>query len=225
MAFLIVEKGDNRDIGRKFNLPEGTAVIGRAADDCRPDIDLHYSFISRNHAEITFNSDHFSIRDLGSTNGTSIDGERIETGKYCHLKDDSVIGLGTLSGGARVLLRFKESTAITTTRLDGIEETSASSPVFWMRIDEAKGEIRVDGKLLTLSKKEYLLAVFLYKRAGTISRKDELISDIWPEAVDSEGVSDAAIDQLVHRLRAKIEPDPARHQRLKIKKGFGYMLV
>jgi DNA-binding response OmpR family regulator len=69
------------------------------------------------------------------------------------------------------------------------------------------------------------LAVFLYKRAGTISRKDELISDIWPEAVDSEGVSDAAIDQLVHRLRAKIEPDPARHQRLKIKKGFGYMLV
>jgi DNA-binding response OmpR family regulator len=48
---------------------------------------------------------------------------------------------------------------------------------------------------------------------------------VWPESKDPSAISDATIDQLIHRLREKVEPEPARPSRIISKKAFGYMLV
>ena len=224
MAFIIVERGNDLDIGRKFSLGENPVLIGRENTESNPDITLHDEYISRRHAEISFKNNCFLLRDLGSTNGTTVDEVRLTPEKYYTLKQDSVIGLGISDSGARVTLRFKETPSVSTTRIEAAKIRESSS-ISWLRIDESRGEIWVDEKQLILSRKEYDLILCLYKRAGKVCQRDELISEVWPEAVDPGGVSDAAIDQLVHRLRLKIEPDPSQPKRLIIRKGFGYMLV
>jgi pSer/pThr/pTyr-binding forkhead associated (FHA) protein len=224
MAFLIVEKGKNEEIGRKVSLGENTVLIGRETPENNPDISLHDECISRRHAEITYDNNCFYLRDLRSTNGTMIDEQRIESGKLYLLKQDSLIGLGIASGGPRVLLRFKATPTVSTTRLvDTV--LNEQGRVGWLNIDEDKGEIRVDDNPVILPRKEYDLLLCLYRNMGKIISKDEIISAVWPEAIDQAGVSDAAIDQLVHRLRLKIESDPSQPKRLVSRKGFGYMLV
>jgi hypothetical protein len=56
--------------------PRGTVSLGRS-HSC----DLHLSSpdASRRHAEISAGPDGYSLRDLASTNGTFVNGERIET--------------------------------------------------------------------------------------------------------------------------------------------------
>ncbi len=224
MAFIIVEIGNNLDIGKRFSLGENPVLIGRRNTERNPDITLHDEYISRRHAEIDFKNNCFQLRDLRSTNGTTIDEVRITPEKFYPLKHDSVIGLGITDVGARVILRFKEYHTVSTTRIEPAK-ISESSSISWLRIDESRGEIWVDETKLILSRKEYDLILCLYNRVGRVCQRDELISEVWPEAIDQGGVSDAAIDQLVHRLRAKIEPNPSQPQRLIIRKGFGYMLV
>ena len=223
MAFVVVEKGNSRDIGKKFNLGEANTLIGRRTTVNTPETALHDEFVSRSHAEIVFSGGYFVIRDLNSTNGTSLDGFRIEPGRFFRLKHDSIIGLGVASGAqARVTLRFKESPTATTAR---ITATGDEGSIAWLRIDREKGEVWVEEKQLTLSRKEYDLISFLNSKAGRFCQRDEIISSVWPEVSDPGGVSDAAIDQLIHRLRTKIEPDPSHPKRIISRKGFGCMLV
>lgn len=224
MAYLVVEKGSSKDIGKRIPLGENAVVIGRASSDCKSDIKIHDDFVSRQHAEISYQQNRYMLRDLESTNGTQLDGKKIMTGKSYPLMHNSVIGLGIAREEARVLLRFKESPTTATARIEdtGIDE---SNSLDWLQIEEKRSEVCVNGKLITLSKKEYQLVLFLYKRAGEICSRDAIIAEVWPEVADAEGVSDAAIDQMIHRLRMKIESDPLQPRRIISRKGFGYMLV
>jgi DNA-binding response OmpR family regulator len=104
-------------------------------------------------------------------------------------------------------------------------ESASQTSQSWLRIDERLGEVWIDDKEVRLPKKEYKLIICLQKRAGKVYTREELISEVWPEVLDASGVSDAAIDQLVHRLRLKIEVDPSQPKRLISRRGFGYMLV
>jgi two-component system response regulator QseB len=224
MAFITVEKGNKSDIGKKFPLGKNTVLIGRKTAESNPDISLDDEFVSRRHAEILFDKNTYTIRDLNSTNGTSLDGQHIEPGKFYPLKDNTTIGLGIMSGVVKVLLRFRMSLSIPTTRLTNTNITELN-PVSWLRIGDKLGEVWIDGKQISLPKKEYELIVCLYNRAGKVCTRKELITEVWPEVLDGSGVSDAAIDQLVHRLRYKIEIDPAQPKRLISQRGFGYMLI
>ncbi len=58
-----------------FPLTRGPAVLGR---DASAEICLPVSAVSRRHAEIEFKNSSWVVRDLGSTNGTLVDGRRIE---------------------------------------------------------------------------------------------------------------------------------------------------
>jgi DNA-binding winged helix-turn-helix (wHTH) protein len=223
MAFVIVEKGNKQDISRRFPLGENGALIGRAASESHPDIEIHDDYVSRRHAEISYHQNCFRLCDLGSKNGTEIDGQRIKPGQLFPLKDDSTIGLGIAPGGPHVVLRFKESPTTVTVCAQEIEYEV--SPLSWLRIDEERREAWVDGKLISLSRKEYDLAVLLYRRAGTVCSRDEIIAEVWPEAKDPGAVSDATVDQLIHRLREKVEIEASQPKRLISRKGFGYMLV
>jgi len=221
MAFVVVEKGNSEDIGKVFPLGKDDVLIGRVTPETDPYIKILDDYVSRHHAEICYRQGCFMLRDLGSTNGTEIDGQRIEPDKLYPLKHDLAIGLGIVSGKARVVLRFKESHATTLAPAGEVGETRTVS---WLRIDEGKKEVWVDGKLLFLSRKEYDLLSFLHRKAGKICSKDEIISEVWPEVQDTGGISDATIDQLIYRLRGKIEPDMSKPSRIISKKGFGYML-
>jgi DNA-binding winged helix-turn-helix (wHTH) protein len=95
----------------------------------------------------------------------------------------------------------------------------------WLSIDEGTKSVRVDGGAVNLSRKEYDALLCLYRKNGAVCSRDELIDSVWPEASNAEGVSDAAIDQLVHRLRLKVETSRGRPVHLISRKGFGFLLV
>jgi adenylate cyclase len=63
---------------RTFDLPPGRAlVLGRSAAS---DVPVYDPTISRRHAELTAGPDGVQLRDLDSSNGTSINGERVAIG-------------------------------------------------------------------------------------------------------------------------------------------------
>jgi hypothetical protein len=227
LAFVIVKRGNAEDVGKIFTLSNPVAVVGRRTLQNKPDIELNDDVISRRHVEILLRDDKYWVKDLGSTNGTMLNDDRIVVGNLYELKHNSKFGLGVEGASARTVLVFKESEG--TNIIHGKEHPAGKHgtvpAVSWLKIDEGKKEALVDGKQKKLSKKEYELILFLYKNAGNICSRDEIIEAVWPESKDTSAISDATIDQLIHRLREKVEPEPAKPSRIISKKAFGYMLV
>ncbi len=69
MASLFVIQG--RDQGRRFELGEATVGLGR---DPKNTVQLHDSEVSRRHAQIVHRPEGFFLADLGSSNGTIVNG-------------------------------------------------------------------------------------------------------------------------------------------------------
>jgi pSer/pThr/pTyr-binding forkhead associated (FHA) protein len=225
LAFIVVKRGDAEDVGKMFTLDKVETVIGRRTLQSKPDIELNDEVVSRRHLEIIQKGVRYYIKDLGSTNGTMLDDDRIEPGNLYELKHNSKIGLGVAGDTAQVILQFKESETTNVMTRGSAAAKSKAVSVAWLRIDERKKEVWVDAKLQRISKKEYELILFLYKNAGNICSREEIIQAVWPESKDPSAISDATIDQLVHRLREKVEPQPGRPTRIVSRKAFGYMLV
>jgi DNA-binding response OmpR family regulator len=77
--------------------------------------------------------------------------------------------------------------------------------------------------LVELAPKEFDLLTYLFSRTGLVCSKDDIGTAVWPEYQD--GVYDYQIENLVRRLRTKLEPDPTNPQLLLTVRGRGYKLV
>ncbi|GIJ29726.1 hypothetical protein Vqi01_48880 [Micromonospora qiuiae] len=95
LPLLTVASGPMRGVG--FRLPRQPQVIGR---DPAVDIVVYDPHLSRRHAEIRLADEGVSLTDLGSTNGTWVNGGR--TNGMIRLADGDVIRLG------RTELRFHD---------------------------------------------------------------------------------------------------------------------
>jgi uncharacterized Zn ribbon protein len=84
---LVVRSGGGM-AGQSFQPDEGSTVIGRAPE-CQ--IFLDDVTVSRRHAELVREAETFSIRDLGSLNGTYVNRRRIES---VVLEDDDEVQIG-----------------------------------------------------------------------------------------------------------------------------------
>ena len=81
---LVVRSGGGI-AGQPFTPGDGSTLIGRSPE-C--DIFLDDVTVSRRHAEIVREGDDFTIRDLGSLNGTYVNRRRIESAS---LEDDDEV--------------------------------------------------------------------------------------------------------------------------------------
>ncbi|MBI3242099.1 MAG: FHA domain-containing protein [Chloroflexi bacterium] len=79
-------------------------LLGRAdpKNDAEPDVDLglyngQQMGVSRRHATLLYNEFGLSIVDLGSTNGTLVNGRLLGAGKMQMLKDGDEVKLGKLA--------------------------------------------------------------------------------------------------------------------------------
>jgi len=220
LAFIVVKSGDAEDIGRTFTLNKPVSVVGRLSSQHKPDIELNGDVISRRHIEILLKDDRYWVKDLGSTNGTMLNDDRIIAGNLYELKHNSKIGLGVEGTSSHTLLVFEEleGTNIIHKKRSSTGKHGEAARVAWLKIDERKKEVVIDGEEKKLSRKEYELLLFLYKNAGDVCSRDEIIEAVWPESKDHSAISDATIDQLIHRLRVRVEPEPAAPSRIIAKK-------
>jgi pSer/pThr/pTyr-binding forkhead associated (FHA) protein len=89
--------------GRTIEVDQAKLVIGRE-EDChlRPDSE----FISRHHCALLLDDYTLRIRDLGSKNGTFVNGRRVGAGDTILLQDD-VVSIGEMT----LLIDFNQSHA------------------------------------------------------------------------------------------------------------------
>jgi len=92
-----------------------------------------------------------------------------------------------------------------------------------LTLDTDEHTVRIGGgEAIRLTKLELRLLQMLLANAGRTVSSDRLLVHVWGH----RGSGDRQLlKQLVHRLRQKIEPDPAVPQRLQTASGAGYKLV
>lgn len=86
---LSVRRGP--EAGQSFPLTEDSVTVGR---DPMADIVLSDPEVSRQHARLTRDEEGFEIQDLGSTNGTFVDGKRL-SGEPVRVSPGAVITMGS----------------------------------------------------------------------------------------------------------------------------------
>lgn len=78
-----------RHAGTRISVNAPEFLIGR---DARCHLSLTSRVVSRQHAAIPVQEDGACVRDLGSTNGTLLNGERVTEGRKLHNGDHLQIG-------------------------------------------------------------------------------------------------------------------------------------
>ena len=90
--------------------------------------------------------------------------------------------------------------------------------------DEQTHEIKKGESILSenLTGGEYRLLLFFIQNVERVIDREELISTVWDQNKTYAGVTDQALDQLIFRLRKKIEFDPTHPTHLQTVKGRGF---
>jgi pSer/pThr/pTyr-binding forkhead associated (FHA) protein len=70
-------------------------VIGRAADQC--ELVLAHGTVSRRHARVRLLADALQIEDLGSTNGTTVNGAALRPGAAVPLGTGTNLRMGDVA--------------------------------------------------------------------------------------------------------------------------------
>jgi DNA-binding response OmpR family regulator len=187
--------------GQEHPLQKASTHMGRALEN---EIVILDKRSSREHAVILRKGRKVVLEDMKSTNGTTLNGERVRA--PVELRDGDTITIGDM------VFTFHDP-----------DMTSAETPFPTLEVNLAAGEVRVNRRLIQLSPKEFSLLAFLFEKRGLVRSKDEIGSAVWSEY--QAGVFDYQIENLVHRLRVKIEPDPKSPQLVVTKRGLGYKLA
>ena len=178
-------------------------TIGRAAE-C--DVVLDDPRISRQHATITSGGQQYHVRDVGSLNGTFVNGRRVlaNTATRLHAGDELRF--------AELRFRFLSGPA-----------GQAHPPPARLRFDDVAAEVYVGAGRVALAPKEYALLRVLWQRAGHVCSKECLAQAVWPEYQGI--VSDASIESTVSRLRRKLAAAGGRRAWIQTVSRQGYRLV
>jgi pSer/pThr/pTyr-binding forkhead associated (FHA) protein len=89
MPVRLVEPGASPGEKREIPITKDEFLIGRGAD-C--DLRLHASAISRHHCLLRVRGEEASVADLGSSNGTFVNGQRVRSQTRLHRGDELRLG-------------------------------------------------------------------------------------------------------------------------------------
>jgi DNA-binding response OmpR family regulator len=206
MPMLLIKEGEFS--GKEWVLDRDVMIIGRG-NDC--DIHVPARQVSRLHARIERRNQGYLLIDLGSKNGTHVNGQEIKEPFLLQDGDEIQIAMS-------VKLSFVGAEATVPLSFEG----AAGSAV---RIDKGTRRVWVRGQELDppLSPAQYRLLEMLVDADGQVVSRDDIVRTVWPED-EEEGISEQAIDALVRRLRdrlAEIAPD---HQYITTVRGHGFRL-
>ena len=205
-AMLVLQRG--AEAGRRWPLDRLRPLMVGRSEDC--DISLPDRQVSRLHARIAWQGDHYQIVDLGSKNGTHVNGQEVD-------------GTARLSDGdeIQIALRFKLA----------FVDAGATAPLTFsnenigLRLDKETRQVWVNGKLVDppLSLHQYRLLESLWESGGGVVTREQIVNIVWPEA-SGEGVSEQAIDALVRRLRERMAEFDEEFKYIVTVRGHGFRL-
>jgi hypothetical protein len=175
--------------GQQWSIVGDEFLIGRGGD-C--DLTLPERQVSRHHAKILRRPGYFMLEDLGSKNGTHLNGQAVTDTVRLQDGDEIQIALAVklvfIGTGATMPLTFEPP-----------------KPARILEIDEAERSVSIRGKKLDppLSLAQFRLLQLLYEADGAVCSRDDIVDIVWP-GTEGLGVSEQAIDALVRRLRDRL---------------------
>ncbi len=200
--------------GQRWSLVKPESVIGRDPD-C--DIVIPDRQVSRKHALLRRVEAGFELEDLGSKNGTHLNGSPLHGPQ--RLQDGDLIQVALVAK-----LAYVGSDATVPLRIELTPEGDVVS-VGHLRLDGASRRVWLNETEIDppLSVPQFRFLELLYQHPGQVCSRDDVIQTVWPEA-SGAGVSEQAIDALVRRVRdrlAEIDPD---FQYIVTVRGHGFRL-
>ena len=156
------------------------------------------------------------------------------------LPENEQIALCALASGARadsnILRRLKlkglarssdsESLVFSTLFADFVRRQSP--PTRGVVITRIPRRVQIDGRRIEkLTELEFEMLWYLYEHRGQVCTKDELIANVYRQRHEAMkgGVTDEALQTLMARLRAKIEPERGQPRYIITIRGEGYRFV
>lgn len=194
--------------GQRFPL-DGEMGIGRADDN---DIPVNGEGVSRFHATVSPSAAGYRVRDLGSRNGTFVNGEPVSVDGLLLSDGDLVVLAGS------VAFRYLDPQATPLVprigKLQGV----------W--IDPASADVWVDASKLDppLSARQFDLLDCLVEAEGRPVSRADIVARVWPSA-EPTGVSDDAVTALIKRLRSRLRSAGMDTDYLEIVRGRGVRLI
>ncbi|MGQ0574208.1 MAG: response regulator transcription factor [Pseudonocardia sp.] len=107
-------------------------------------------------------------------------------------------------------------------RRSGGARATARTAVGGLTVDTATRDVVVDGRHVELTAREFDLLAFLAHHPRQVFSRAQLLEQVWRSAPGWQG--EATVTEHVHRIRHKIEIDPAGPRRLRTVRGVGYQL-
>lgn len=100
------------------------------------------------------------------------------------------------------------------------EEAVSESAVFGdMEIFFRKYEVRMKGKKVNLTSKEFEILAYLARKPGMVFTREQILEHIWGKYADSDANN---ITVFIRKIREKIEEDPARPKYIQTVWRVGY---
>lgn len=213
-AFLVAQAGPLN--GQRWPI-QSELVVGR---ETTCDIIVADRQVSRRHARFFPHLDGIAVEDLGSKNGTLLNGKPLSQ-------------LAALNDGDLIQVAFAQQfiflSSDATLPLKEIAQATPAPPPSTnlpLSIDKPSHRVWVGGKevLPPLSASQFVLLSILYEQRGRVVPRSELILKIWAgeQALD---VSEQALDALIRRLRERLSDcDPTATAFITTIRGHGMRL-
>ena len=208
MAILVTTEFGSHQASWKLGADE--IIVGRSSES---GLCIDESFVSRQHAVISSDNSIYSIRDLGSKNGTWVNDQRIGDSPVI-LENGDLIHFGNSTSS----LSFMEDDRTLTLNVKDLDSG--------LRVDMAGREVYIDGSMIAprLSKKEFDILSLLWERRKIACSRDAIIAKGWPERPQGD-VSETEIEQYIRRLRRRIGDIERPPKQLVTVRGYGYKLL
>ena len=208
VPILVVQEGQLA--GKRWSLNRTEFVIGRG-EDC--DIVLPDRQVSRHHFRVVHDDNGYSVEDLGSKNGTYINGAPVRGSMQLQDGDEIQVALSV-----RLLFVGAEATLPLTQEMLRVAQPG-------LRLNKSQRQVWVNGAVLDppLSLSQYRLLEVLWEHKSKIVTREEVIEAVWPES-DETGITEQAIDALVRRLRDRLAEVDHDHEYLVTVRGHGFRL-
>jgi len=94
-----------------------------------------------------------------------------------------------------------------------------------LEINQENHEVYVNTRKVSLSPREYDLLLYLYRRAGELCRRTDIVREVFDIPNPDKNDEESLLNTNIGRIRKKIEPDPDHPIYLQTVRGLGFKLV